>query len=83
MSSSLTNPPASRTVVSSNSPDGFKTLDDVNFVLKHSAHGMDMEVPSYSAFSWESVCHHSIMHTGFFKEIIKKNPENAARSEKN
>ena len=33
-SSSLTNPPASRTVVGSNSPNGFKTLDDVTFVLK-------------------------------------------------
>ena len=34
-SSSLTNLPASRTVVGSNSPNGFKTLDDVTFVLKH------------------------------------------------
>ena len=33
-SSSLTNLPASRTVVGSNSPNGFKTLDDVTFVLK-------------------------------------------------
>ena len=35
-SSSLTNPPASRIVVGLNSPDGFKTLDDVTLMLKHS-----------------------------------------------
>ena len=45
-------------------PDGFKTLDDITFVLKHSVHGMDMEVPSYCTCSWVSVCHHSIKHTG-------------------
>ena len=64
-SSSLTNHPASCTVVGSNSPDGVKTLDDVTFVLKHSVHSMDMDVPSYCACSLESVCYHSKKHTGF------------------
>ena len=67
-SSSLTKAPKATkphsAVVGSNSPDGFKTLDDVTFVLKHSVHSMDMEVPSYCACSWVSVCHHSIKHTG-------------------
>ena len=79
-SSRLTNSPAFRSVVGSNSPDDFKTLDDVTFVLKHSVHGMDMEVPSYLVCSWESVCHHSVMHTGSLD--LEKNPENPARSEK-
>ena len=80
LSSSVTNPPASRRVVGSNFPDGFKTLDDVSFVLKHRVYGMDMEIPSYCACSWESVCHHFIKYTGSLTRKKKKNP---ARSEKN
>ena len=76
-SSSLTNPPASRRVVGSNSPDVFKTLDDVTFVLKHSVHSTDMEVPSYCACSWESVCHHSVKHTGPLGRSWKKSRESS------
>ena len=76
----LTNSPASCLVVGSKSSDDLKTLGDVTFVLKHSVHGMDMEVPSYLVCSWESVCHHSVMHTGSLD--LEKNPENPARSEK-
>ena len=76
-SSSLTNPPTSHTVIGSNSPYGFKTLDDVTFVLKHSVHGMDMEVPSYCACCWESVCYHSIKHTGSLGRSWKKSRESS------
>ena len=70
LSSSLTNYPAFCTEVGSNSYDGVKTLDDVTFVLKHSVHSMDIEVPSY----WESVCHYFIKQTGSLgKSLSEKN----------
>ena len=76
-SSRLTNSPASCTVVGSNSPDDFKTLNDVTFVLKNSVHGTDMEVPFYSVCSWDSVCHHSVTHTGSLERSWKKSRESS------
>ena len=81
-SSSITSHPASPILVGSNSPDGVKTLDDVTFVLKHRVQDMDMNVPSYRACSWESVCCHSISTLVLLGDI-EKNPENPAGSERN
>ena len=80
-SSSLANHPPSCNVVGSNSYDGVKTLDDITFVLKHSVHSMDMDVPAYCAR--ESVCYHSKKHTGSLGKSWKKNKENPAWSKNN
>ena len=82
LSSSLTNPPASRSVVGPNSPDGFRTLADVTFAIKQcSQHRYGSSILLCLLLG---VCvpplYQAINSLG---RSWKKTPENPARSEKN